>query len=58
MEWMRVIGVYVLNDMFINVGEFVIGGLTSSFYHKCEKYDPKTPMVLYPEVNWLDEFES
>lgn len=58
MEWMRAIGVYVLNDMFINVGEFVIGGLTSSFYHKCEKYDPKIPMVLYPEVNWLDEFEA
>lgn len=58
MEWMYSIGVKVLNDEFISSGEFVIGGLTSSFYHKCEKYDSKVPMALYPEVEWLDEFET
>lgn len=55
---MKSIGVVVLNDEFINFGELVIGGLTSLFYHKCEKYDPKIPMVLYPEVEWLDEFKK
>lgn len=32
--------------------------MTSYFYHKCEKYDPKIPMALFPEVDWLDEFEN
>ena len=32
--------------------------MTSYFYHKCEKYDPKVPMALFLEVAWLDEFEN
>lgn len=32
--------------------------MTSYFYHKCEKYDPKISIALYPEVEWLDEFEE
>ena len=49
----------VLNDEFTQLNdEIIIGGLTSYFYHKCEKYDPKIPLALYPEVEWLDEFEK
>lgn len=57
-KWMKSIGIAVLNDEFTHFGELVIGGLTSSFYHKCEKYDPKISMPLYPEVKWLDVFEK
>lgn len=49
----------MLNDSFIRFNEeIVIGGMTSYFYHKCENYDPKIPMALFPEVAWLDEFEN
>ena len=61
MEWMKSIksiGVKVLNDEFISSGEFVMGVLTSSFCHKCEKYDPNIPMALYPKVEWLEVFET
>lgn len=58
-EEIKKIGVTVLNDSFIRFNEeIVIGGMTSYFYHKCEKYDPKIPMALFPEVAWLDEFEN
>lgn len=52
-------GICVLNDSYVRFNdEIVIGGLTSYFYHKCEKYDPKIPMKLYPELKWLDNFEK
>lgn len=52
-------GVTVLNDSFIRFNdEIVIGGMTSYFYHKCEKYNPKIPMALFPEVTWLGQFEN
>lgn len=55
---MKKIGVNVLNDEYTFLNEeIIIGGLTSAFYHKCEKYDPEIPMTIYPEVEWLDEFE-
>ena len=58
-EKIKKIGVTVLNDSFIRFNEeIVIGGMTSYFYHKCEKYDPKIPMALFPEVACLDEFEN
>lgn len=53
------IGVHVYNDSWERYNsEIVIGGLTSPFYHKCEHYDPKVPMAIYPEVEWLKDFES
>lgn len=53
------LGVNVLNDTFVSFNkEIVIGGMTSYFYHKCERYDPKVPMELFPEIKWLDEFEQ
>ena len=52
-------GVHVLNDTWERFNsEIVLGGLTSSFYHKCEHYDPKVPMKLYPNTNWLNLFEK
>lgn len=58
-EEMERIGVTVLNDCFVRFNEeIIIGGMTSYFYHKCEKYDPKLPMALFPEVVWLDDFEK
>ena len=58
-EKIEKMGVTVLNDSFVRFNEeIVIGGMTSYFYHKCEKYDPKIPMALFPEVAWLDEFEN
>ena len=58
-EEIEKMGVTVLNDSFVRFNEeIVIGGMTSYFYHKCEKYDPKIPMELFPEVGWLDEFEN
>lgn len=58
-EEIEKMGVTVLNDSFIRFNEeIVIGGMTSYFYHKCEKYDSKVPMALFPEVAWLDEFEN
>lgn len=58
-EQIRSYGVHVLNDEFETFNsEISVGGMTSYFYHKCEKYDPKIPMELSPEVNWLDKFEQ
>ena len=55
---MQNVGVHLLNDSWERFNsEIVIGGLTSPFYHKCEHYDPKLPMELYPETEWLDRFE-
>ena len=52
-------GICVLNDTYVRFNdEIIIGGMTSYFYHKCEKHDPKIPMVLYPELKWLDNFEQ
>ena len=52
-------GVHVLNDTWERFNsEIVLGGLTSSFYHKCEHYDPKVPMKLYPNTNWINLFEK
>lgn len=52
-------GVQLLNDTWVRLSsEIVIGGLTSSFYHKCEHFDPKLPMELHPETDWLKEFEE
>ena len=52
-------GITLLNDSFIRFNEeIVIGSITSYFYHKCEKYDPKISMALFPEMAWLDEFEN
>ncbi len=59
LEEIKKFGVIVLNDEFVRFNdEIVIGGMTSYFYHKCEKYDPKIPLALHPEVKWLDEFEE
>lgn len=56
---MRKLGVHLYNDTWERFNsEIVIGGLTSSFFHKCEHYDPRIPMELFPEVGWLDEFEK
>lgn len=58
-EQIKSLGVHVLNDEFESFNsEIDVGGMTSYFYHKCEKYDPKIPMALYPEVKWLDAFEQ
>ena len=58
-EEIKEIGVTVLNDFFVRFNEeIVIGDMTLYFYHKCEKFEPKIPMVLFPEVTWLDEFEK
>ena len=52
-------GVQLLNDTWVSLNsEIVIGGLTSSFYYKCEHFDPKLPMELHPETDWLKEFEE
>lgn len=52
-------GIHVLNDEFEAFNpEILVGGMTSYFYHKCEKYDPKIPMALSPETKWLDKFEQ
>lgn len=49
----------MLNDSFVRFNEeIIIGGLNSYFYHKCEKYDTKIPMALFPELAWMDEFEN
>lgn len=56
---MKSIGVHVLNDEWEAFNdEIIIGGLTSSFYHKCEYHDPLEPMELFPETGWLEEFEK
>lgn len=53
------IGIHLYNDSYERFNsEIVIGGLTSSFYHKCEHYDPRIPMELFPEIGWLDDFEK
>lgn len=58
-EEIEKIGVTVLNDSFIQFNEeIVIGEMTFYFYYKCDKYDPKIPMELFPEVACLDSFES
>lgn len=59
LEGMRQIGIVVLNDTYVRFNkEILIGGMTSYFYHKCEKYDPRIHMELFPEVDWLDSFEK
>lgn len=59
LEQLNKMGVHVLNDTFTQFDEeIVIGGMTSYFYHKCEKYDPKIPMKLFPNIRWLDAFEA
>ena len=56
---MKNMGVHVLDDSWENFNsEVIIGGLTSSFYHKCKHYDPKIPMELFPEIQWLNEIEK
>lgn len=56
---MRNLGVHLCNDTWERFNsEIIIGGLTSSFYHKCEHYDPRIPMELFPETGWLDDFEK
>ena len=58
-EEIEKVGVTLLNNSFIRFNEeIVIGGMISYFYHKCEKFDQKVPMDLFPEVTWLDEFEE
>lgn len=58
-ELMKDKGVHVLNDEWeLFNDEICIGGLTSSFYHKCEQYDPKIKMDLIPNINWLNQFEK
>ena len=59
LDYMKSIGVHVLNDEWEYLNdEIVVGGLTSSFYHKCEHHDPLEQMKLYPEMDWLSEFEK
>ena len=51
---MKNIGVHVMNDQWENLNdEIIIGGLTSSFYHKCEKHDPLAKMELIPELDFI-----
>lgn len=38
--------------------EIFIGGLTFTFYHRCEKHDPKLPMAICSEISWLGEFSK
>lgn len=59
MAYMINMGVSVLNDEWEEYNnEIIIGGLTSAFYHKCEKYDPKEKMDIEANVEWLEEFEK
>lgn len=58
-DYMRHLGVHVLNDEWLRFNEeIVIGGLTSAFYHKCERYDPKLKITILSEIDWLDDFEK
>lgn len=58
-EKIKELGVVILNDEYVRFNEeILIGGMTSYFYHKCEKFNPRIPMDLFPETVWLDEFEK
>ena len=53
------LGVVVLNDEYDQFNqEILVGGLTSAFYHKCEKYDPKEDMAIVSNIEWLGEYEK
>ncbi len=59
LEMIKETGVFVLNDgwEYYN-NEIIIGGLTSAFYHKCEKYSPKDKKVAVSNIKWLEEFSK
>lgn len=52
-------GVVVLNDEIDRFNwEITVGGLTSAFYHKCERYDPKADVKIVSNLEWLREFNK
>lgn len=59
LELITKLGVHLYNDTWERYNsEIIIGGLTSPFYHKCEHYDPKVPMDIFPQIEWIDSFEK